>query len=51
MRRLVAAVVRSDAYRKADNRKSESVMVTRTLPSPGDAPMDETHGRAPSGSP
>lgn len=51
MRRLVAAVVRSDAYRKADNRKSESVMVTRTLPSPGDAPMDETHGRTPSGSP
>jgi hypothetical protein len=47
MRRLVAAIVRSDAYRRADNHKSDSTMSSdlRTLPTPGDAPTDEAHGR------
>lgn len=43
MKKLVAAVVASDAYRKANNLRSGT---ERPLPSPGDAPDDAVHRRA-----
>lgn len=44
MRRLVSGIVRSDAYRRANNRRSEDA--SPLLPTPGDVPRDDIHGGA-----